>query len=146
MRSQVIVGESVRRSEVKRQMLVAAAGAALALSVAAGLGLWRVAERNYAIVTTAPAPHQATSDARIASSEAPTFFIVSSRAQAEALQTAVAEENQVRTYLQVTPREVQVLLAGDDETARQFVRVIEENHTRTAFGLPLLQVVDLRTP
>lgn len=144
MHSQIIVGGSVRRTGEKRQMLMAAGGAALALAVAAGLGAWRMTERESTGVTTPPVVSRVAGDVRLGNGESPTLYIVGSQAQVDATRAALAEADAIRHSLREGPLASRVLLAGAADVERQLGVITEENHTRAALGLPLIQVVDLR--
>lgn len=125
-------------------MLVAACGAALALAVAAGLGAWRMTERDRTAVTTPPVAIRAASEVRHGSAETPTLYIVGSQAQLDATRAAITEADAIRQSLREEPLASRILLVGTDDVERQLSVITEENHTRAALGLALIQIVDMR--
>jgi len=134
----------------KAPMLIAA-GAALALII--GIVAWQIADRDDGTATTGTAPtaaEQPTGASRAASdapatAEPAMVYIVATEAEAERLQLAFADADNVRHQLGLPPLDVSVMVAATQDEHDQVLRLVAEiNADRDAEGLGTHRVRDLR--
>jgi hypothetical protein len=132
----------------RRTQFIIAAGAAVVISMATGIGAWRAGGDGGANVgeqPVAPLPAPTTPAARPAADTAPRYYLGASQEQAATLQAAMTEADMLLgAFGEVTvPAYVEVIDSAEAEAA--FLQAVgEADNIRATLGLPPMRIVDLR--
>jgi hypothetical protein len=145
MQTSSIVVPAPRRGPGRRLGLGLALGAVVA--VAAGVGLWQSGRDSG---TTEPAAPPTTAVERTVTPRStvtgPTVYVVGSAEQAEAMQRAITEADNIRASLGETYLNESVLLVASAEDEAVLTMLAEQDAVRDQMGLPPIRIVDLRVP
>jgi len=121
------------------------------LLIAAGVGLWQAtrgeevaAPPSEVALSAVPAP--VTPVSTRTEDLAPTYYLVGSQQQAEAMRAAIAEADVLRASLGEAAQESTVLLVASAEDEAVLLILVEQAAIRDQLRLPPIRFVDLRAP
>jgi hypothetical protein len=139
------------RKSVRKPHFVAACGAALALTLAAGIGTWQTVAHREGTGTTvvepaaAPIAPAARTAATTTGDPTSTFYLVGSQDQAAQVQAAIDDGNRILNQFGKPPFNAQVVVvASAEEEAILLQGLSDADAIRASLGLPPLPLIDLR--